>query len=175
MSIFNSNLLPTRQFLRQIILLKNKLARENANAYWTKYWIWKEGPWPFWSYMCSVLKSKNFAWGAHSKHRPNSFGMRLKFSGSVALNSNVFPEYDWRPKKNLHRNLVDIRLKCRIYCCRQPLFGLIIQTLGLNEGGQISLGGTLKSRWGDAKSRWGNANSRLGEASLLQFKYCMYS
>ena len=42
-----------------------------------------------------------------------------------------------------------------IFSSRQPLFRMIIQTLTLNgESAEISLGGTLKSRWGDTKSQW---------------------
>ena len=67
-----------------------------------------------------------------------------------------------------------IRPEFWIYLSRQPVFHLIIQTLTLNgESAEISLGGTLKSRWGGGVLNLdgGNANYRWGDASPLQFLY----
>ena len=51
---------------------------------------------------------------------------------------------------------IRIRTQFGFYSCWQPLFCLFIQTLTLSgESAEISLGETLKCRWGNANSQWG--------------------
>ena len=120
----------------------------------------------------ALLKFLKFCLGGTlSQPWPNAFGMRMKFSGNYASSSDPSPNSIEDKKKGHDRNLKGfcplnivktktkktvftsiwyyIQTEFGIYSCWQPLFRLIIQTLTLNgESAEISLGGTLKSRWG---------------------------